>query len=66
MAQVTIYLDEPTAAAMRRAAAAAGVSVSRWIASLVHVHTARTWPAAFLALEGAWPDDGPRRCDPRA
>lgn len=64
MAQVTIYLDEPTAAAMRRAAAMAGVSVSRWIAALVQEHTATQWPAELLALEGAWPDDGPRRCSP--
>lgn len=56
MAQVTIYLDEPTAAAMRRAAAAAGLSVSRWVADLVHAHTASQWPDAFLALEGSWGD----------
>ncbi len=56
MAQVTLYLDEETARRARRAAKAAGVSQSRWLAQLVREKTAREWPAAVRELSGAWGD----------
>jgi len=54
MAQVTLYLDEETARRARRAAKAAGLSQSRWLAELVRDRTARVWPAAVRELAGAW------------
>jgi hypothetical protein len=56
MAQVTLYLDADTAARMKKAARAAGVSQSRWLADLVRRRTARVWPAPVLQLAGAWAD----------
>ena len=56
MAQVTLYLDEETKNRMRKAAKAAGVSQSRWLAELVRLETANEWPAEVRELAGAWPD----------
>jgi hypothetical protein len=56
MAQVTIYLDAATAAQMKKAAKAAGVSQSRFLAELIRQRTAREWPAAVRQLAGAWAD----------
>jgi hypothetical protein len=56
MAQVTLYLDEETKKRMRKAAKAAGVSQSRWLAELVRLETANEWPAEVRELAGAWPD----------
>ncbi|GDX80545.1 hypothetical protein LBMAG42_23560 [Deltaproteobacteria bacterium] len=63
MSQVTIYMDDDTEHRVRGAAAAAGVSVSRWIADLVRARTAATWPADVVQLAGAW---GASEDDPRA
>ena len=59
MAQVTIYLDAPTAAKMKAAAKAAGTSHSQWIASLIREKTATEWPRAVARRAGAWRDDFP-------
>ena len=56
MAQVTLYLDDETKERMRRAAKAAGMSQSRWLAELVRRGTANEWPAEVRELAGAWPD----------
>jgi hypothetical protein len=56
MAQVTIYLDPETATRMRKAARAAGVSQSRWLADLVRRRTASEWPESVRRLAGAWAD----------
>lgn len=55
MAQVTLYLDEETKQRVRKAAKAAGVSQSRWLAELVRRGTANEWPAEVRELAGAWP-----------
>jgi hypothetical protein len=55
MAQVTLYLDEATKARMRKAARAAGLSQSRWLAELVRKGTSSEWPAEVHELAGAWP-----------
>jgi len=56
MAQVTLYLDEETKKRVRKAAKAAGMSQSRWLAELVRKRTATEWPAEVRALAGTWPD----------
>ena len=56
MAQVTLYLDDETKERMRRAAKAAGMSQSRWLAELVRQGTVNEWPAEVRELAGAWPD----------
>jgi len=56
MAQVTLYLDEETNKRMRKAAKAAGLSQSRWLAELVRQETAGDWPAEVRELAGSWPD----------
>ncbi len=56
MAQVTLYMDEDTMARMRAAAAAAGLSMSAWLAQLVRERTRTAWPPEVLALAGAWED----------
>ena len=56
MAQVTLYLDEETKRRVRKAAKAAGLSQSRWLAELVRRGANEEWPAEVHALAGAWPD----------
>jgi hypothetical protein len=56
MGQVTIYLDEENERRLKSAAAAAGVPVSRWVASLIQEKTREEWPVAVKALAGAWKD----------
>jgi len=56
MGQVTVYLDDESERQMRRAAKAAGVSVSRWLAELVHDRTRREWPEAVIKAAGTWTD----------
>ena len=56
MGQVTVYLDEETKRRVRRAAKAAGLSESRWVAELVRRERANEWPAQVRELAGAWPD----------
>jgi hypothetical protein len=56
VAQVTLYLDEATKDRVRKAAKAAGVSQSRWLAELVRRGAAEEWPAEVHELAGAWPD----------
>jgi hypothetical protein len=55
MAQVTLYLDDETRERMRKAAKAAGLSQSRWLAELVRQETASEWPAEVRELAGSWP-----------
>ena len=56
MAQVTIYMDDETAARMRAEAKAAGLTVSAWLAGLVRERTRIRWPAEVEELAGAWAD----------
>lgn len=56
MAQVTLYLDAETAARVKKAARAAGMSQSRWLAELIRVKTSIEWPADVQAMAGTWAD----------
>ena len=56
MAQVTLYLDDETAERMKKAARAAGLSRSQWLAQLVREQVAREWPPSVRELAGACPD----------
>ena len=56
MGQVTIYLDEDTEKLAKKAARSEGVSLSKWIASVLRAKNPTAWPKELLDLEGAWPD----------
>lgn len=56
MGQVTLYMDDETLARMRAAAAAAGLSMSAWLALLVRDRTRQAWPPEVASLAGAWKD----------
>lgn len=56
MPQLNLYVDEPTHARIKRAAKAAGMSLSKWVSIVVTEKTANQWPAEVLALAGAWKD----------
>lgn len=56
MAQVTLYLDEETAAKLKAAARASGLSQSKWIAKVIRDRGSDVWPPQIVALAGAWPD----------
>lgn len=56
MSQLTLYLDTDTEAKMRRAAQEAGVSLSRWVATLIREKTADEWPQSIGELAGSWKD----------
>lgn len=56
MAQVTIYLDDALAAAMRKAASSQKLSHSKWIAQLIREKTQNQWSNEVQALAGAWSD----------
>lgn len=54
MTQVTICLDAEAASLVKKAAKAAGVSQSRWLADLIRRRTSREWPESVRHLAGAW------------
>lgn len=56
MPQLNLYIDEPTTQRIRRAAKASGMSLSRWVATVLAEKTASQWPEEVLALAGAWKD----------
>lgn len=56
MGQVTIYLDDDTEAKARAAAAAEGVSLSKWVVERIGRGSRSEWPALIRDLEGAWAD----------
>ena len=56
MAQLTLYLDEETAARMKAAAEAEGLSQSKWVCRLIERKTAARWPDSVKRLAGAWSD----------
>ncbi len=56
MSQLTIYLDDESSRSARAAAAAAGVSVSRWISDLIRQRAGTEWPQDIATLAGCWPD----------
>ena len=56
MAHLTIYLTDDVERRVRKAAKAAKVSVSRWVADRVSKSVEASWPPEFLALAGAFPD----------
>ena len=56
MAHLTIYLTNDVEKRVRRAAKAAKVSVSKWVADRVTRSMEISWPPEFLALAGAFPD----------
>ncbi|MCU0759736.1 MAG: hypothetical protein MUF07_11165 [Steroidobacteraceae bacterium] len=60
---MTLYLDEETDAKARAAAAAAGVSYSRWVAEIIRSRTRDQWPEQIRALAGSI-RDFPRREEP--
>jgi len=61
MPQVTLYIDDETAAKLKKAAKQAGVSRSRWLAKLIQQRTATEWPQAIKDLAGAWSDLDPAK-----
>ena len=56
MPQLNLYVDKSTHTRIRRAAKAAGMSPSKWVATLVTENTAAQWSAEVLALAGTWKD----------
>lgn len=56
MGQVTIYLDDQVETKSRKAAKAAGISFSSWIANRIKEPNVEQWPADFAALLGSAPD----------
>ncbi len=66
MTQITIYIDDETGARTRAAAQAAGVSLSRWIGTVLRSRVGSAWPADVAALEGSWKrrDDAPEHDAP--
>ncbi len=56
MSQVTLYLDEETAARMKMAARSEGLSQSQWVARLIRERIGTEWPKSVAALAGAWAD----------
>jgi hypothetical protein len=68
MSQITLYLDDATQAIVDQAAAANGVSKSRWVAEIIRRYAAHDWPKDCLELAGSFPDfpltDGARKLPP--
>ena len=56
MSQITLYLDEATQALVDQAAAANGVSKSRWVADIIRKYAAQEWPRDCLELAGRFAD----------
>ncbi|MFO8155449.1 MAG: CopG family transcriptional regulator [Pseudomonadota bacterium] len=56
MGQVTIYLDAEYEQRLKRAAQAANIPVSRYVARLVEENTRNEWPPSVRELAGQWGD----------
>jgi hypothetical protein len=56
MRRISFGVDETTHARIRSAAEAAGMSLSRWVATAVTEKAANQWPVEVSALAGAWSD----------
>ena len=56
MGQITLYLDNETAARMKSAAEAEGVSQSKWVVRLIRQKTVSQWPENVVSLAGTWTD----------
>lgn len=56
MAQITLYLDDETAARLRELASSAGVSLSQWVSDLIRQRIDARWPDSVRELIGAWDD----------
>lgn len=56
MSQVTLYVDETTQSKMRVRAKKAGLSISKWLVSLIQKEINENWPAEVQALPGTWGD----------
>ena len=56
MLRLNFYVDETTHDRVRHAAKAAGMSLSRWVATVVTEKTADQWSDDVLALAGTWKD----------
>ncbi len=56
MSQITLYLDDATQALVDQAAAANGMSKSRWVAEIIRKYAAHEWPKDCLELAGRFAD----------
>ena len=56
MAHLTIYLSADVEKRARKAAKAANLSVSKWVADRVVKSVETSWPPEFLSLAGAFPE----------
>lgn len=56
MSQITLYLDDATQILVEQAAAASGMSKSRWVAEIVRKYAAHEWPKSCLELAGRFAD----------
>jgi hypothetical protein len=56
MSQITLYLDDATQALVKEAAAANGMSKSRWVAEIIRKYAAHEWPKDCLLLAGRFAD----------
>ncbi len=56
MSQITLYLDDATQALVEQAAAASGVSKSRWVAEMIRKYASNEWGPESLALAGRFAD----------
>ena len=56
MSQIMLDLDDATQALLEQAAAANGVSKSRWVVEMIRKHVVHEWDRECLALAGRFPD----------
>ena len=56
MSQITLYLDDATQTLVDQAAAANGMSKSRWVAEIIRKYAAHEWPKDCLELAGRFAD----------
>jgi hypothetical protein len=56
MPKVMLYLDEDTAATLRRLAKQRGLPASRLVAQLVRTEAQAEWPPELLKVLGSCPD----------
>jgi hypothetical protein len=56
MSQITLYLDDATQKLVDQAAAANGVSKSRWVGEIIRKYASQEWPKDCLELAGQFAD----------
>lgn len=56
MPKITLYIDDATKALIGQAAAASGMTKSRWVAQIIQKYAVHAWPKGMAESAGRFSD----------